>query len=286
MWDARHGGIDMKLINYLQIMGFKRQPQHYGYEVIRYEIDEVGTVQYAQWQHPIESTKVIDTKLVAAYQAYISAGDFCIDIGAHSGDTTLPMGLAAGPTGCVLALEPNPYVFPVLQKTARANAQVANIKPLLAAAGATEGFMTFEYSDAGFCNGGRHENISMLQHGHPFKQTVFAVNLEHELRADFATWLPRLRFVKVDAEGYDLYVLQSLAAIIREFRPVIKAEVFKKTDRAYREGLLQFFAAQGYDVFKINAEPLGKGELLGVKNLDLGQHYDILALPRTIAGDK
>ena len=34
-------------------------------------------------------------------------------IGAHIGDTTLPIALAAGKKGFVLALEPNPYVFHV-----------------------------------------------------------------------------------------------------------------------------------------------------------------------------
>ncbi len=69
------------------------------------------------------------------------------------------MALAVGRSGCVLALEPNPFVYHVLEKNARANRSAANIIPMMAAATEKEGFMQFAYSDSGFCNGGRHEDI-------------------------------------------------------------------------------------------------------------------------------
>ena len=80
----------------------------------------------------------------------------------------------------------------------------------MAAAAPTEGFMEFEYSDAGFCNGGRHKGIPAIKHGHPFKLEVFCVNLENELREHFSDMLTQLKFIKVDTEGYDLYVLESM----------------------------------------------------------------------------
>ena len=83
--------------------------------------------------------------MVDAYREILKEGDFCIDIGAQTGDTTLPMAVAAGVEGCALALEPNPYVYHVLEKNARANNHVANIKTMMAAAGTYEGFMKFEY---------------------------------------------------------------------------------------------------------------------------------------------
>jgi len=244
-------------------------------------IKNIGPVKYAQWLHPNVSEQIINTDLVDNYREYIKEGDFCIDIGAHCGDTSLPMGLAAGKAGCVLALEPNPFVYPVLEKTARSNSHIANIKTIMAAAGLKEGFMEFEYSDSGFCNGGRHENISALKHGHAFNQTVFAINLEQELKSDYAAFLPKLSFIKIDSEGYDLYILQSIQGVVDEFRPVIKAEVFKKTDYNYRNQLLNFLLDRDYAVFKISSEPVAKGEPLTHNNIDVGTHYDILALPNT-----
>jgi FkbM family methyltransferase len=39
-----------------------------------------------------------------------------IDIGTYTGDTTVPMALAVGKGGIVLGLEPNQYVYKILEK--------------------------------------------------------------------------------------------------------------------------------------------------------------------------
>jgi FkbM family methyltransferase len=236
-------------------------------------------VRYAQCLHPKESKKKITVDQVDAYKEILKEGDFCIDIGAHTGDSTLPMALAVGKTGCVLAFEPNPYVFHVLEKNSRTNSQLVEIKPILAAASPNEGFLEFEYSDSGFCNGGRHEGISALTHGHAFKQEVFCVDIERELREDFSHFLPRLKMIKVDAEGYDLYVLRSLADTISEYKPIIKTEVFKNTDQTYRRDLLDFMRNNDYFAYKIVNEPITAGEILTEANLEEWPHYDILCLP-------
>jgi FkbM family methyltransferase len=267
----------MKLKNYLELMGLREQPRHYGFEVREFEL-ACGRVSYAQWQHPKETEKVITDAMVEAYRAYIGEGDFCIDIGAHTGDSTLPMAIAATPSGCALAMEPNPYVYHVLEKNARANTTIANIETMMAAVTQADGFLEFEYSDAGFCNGGRHENISALQHGHAYKLEVFGINLERELRLHYAQRLPRLKFVKVDTEGFDLYVLRSLEPVLAGMMPAIKAEVFKDTDAGYRADLLTFLNGLGYEVYKIVSEPVTPGPLVTMNNLMDWPHYDILGV--------
>ena len=102
------------------------------------------------------------------------------------------------------------------------------------AATAESGPIEFEYSDAGFCNGGRHEGISRWRHGHAFTLTVQGINLEAYLDAYLPDLVPRLRFIKVDAEGYDLTVLESMASLIDRTRPFIRAEVFKLTTAEQR----------------------------------------------------
>ncbi|VGO15589.1 hypothetical protein PDESU_04174 [Pontiella desulfatans] len=268
-----------KLKNLIQVMGFKGKAKHYAYEVVGYDIGNGQKAFLADWKHPAMVLEGISSGLVDGYREFVKEGDFCIDIGAHCGDTTVPMGIAAGKAGCVLALEPNPYVYHVLEKSIRANSGLVNIKTIMAAAGAQEGFMEFEYSDPGFCNGGRHEGISALKHGHAYKLEVFAVNLQNELRSDFAEYLPKLSFIKTDAEGYDLYVLRSIEEIIREFRPVVKTEIFKKTSKQYRADVLEFFRQMNYTVRRVVEEPLVAGDELTTENLAAGTHYDIIALP-------
>ena len=150
---------------------------------------------------------------------------------------------------------------------------------MMAAAATKEGFLQFEYSDSGYCNGGRHEGISALKHGHAFKLEVFCVDIEKELRENFSDVLSRLKFIKVDTEGYDLYVLRSMVNIIKTYRPIVKTEVFKKTDRNYRRELLSLFLDLDYSVHKIVEEPIKAGPLLTEENLEEWKHYDILCLP-------
>lgn len=269
----------MKLRNLIQFIGFKGNPKRYGYETVVCQIKSIGAVTLARWQHPAETPKTITAASIEAYGAFIKPGDFAIDIGAHTGDSTLPMALAAGRDGAVLAVEPNPYVYHVLEKNARANRDLCTIIPLFAAATPTQGTMRFEYSDSGFCNGGRHEGISPLAHGHPFTLEVFGVNLAAELESDYANVLPNLTFIKTDCEGFDLFVLESLAPIIDRYRPVIKSEVFSKTNLDQRRRLLRFFLDRGYTVHRVVSDHVRTNERVTLDNVDTWKHYDVLATP-------
>ncbi|WP_225000109.1 FkbM family methyltransferase [Cesiribacter sp. SM1] len=269
----------MKLKHIPQLLGFNKRAKRYGYVVKEFNLQEHGLLRYAQWQHPSESPKEISHQTVAQHKSIISEGDFCIDIGAHTGDTTLPMALAAGTAGLTLALEPNPYVFPVLEKNVRLNRDKTNIVPLLAAAAQAYGEMEFEYSDSGFCNGGRHENISVLDHGHVFKLSVWGIDIAYELQTDFAAHLPKLRFIKTDAEGYDLYILQTLKDIIREYKPYLKAEVYKKSSAAYRRELVVYLKEMGYAVYHIAEEPFITGVEVTTENVMDWKHYDVFCIP-------
>lgn len=269
----------MKLKNFFEILGFRRKAKRYGYTVKEFNLPGIGTIRYAQWNHPFEHPKTVTADAVNCYRELISEGDFCVDIGAHTGDSTIPIALAAGPSGSVLAMEPNHYVFPILQKNARQNQDLMNIVPFFAAATESQGESFFEYSDPGFCNGGCHKGINIFKHAHAYKLSVFGVNLEEELRSDYAHFLPKLKFIKTDAEGYDLYILQSIAGILSEYKPLIKSEVFKKTTPDYRRELYTFLSGLGYSLFKVEKEPCWKGESLTPDNLCQWEHYDIFAEP-------
>lgn len=270
----------MKLKNLFQIIGFKNKPKKYPYEIDYFTLSEDVNIQFAQWLHPRESKKLITSEMVQAYEEILKEGDFCIDIGAHTGDSTLPMALAVGKSGHVLALEPNPYVYHVLEKNARLNKSLANIETMMAAATPEEGFIEFEYSDSGFCNGGRHENISVMKHGHAFKLSVFGMNLAKELESEYKHLLPTLKFIKVDAEGYDLYILKTIKAILKKYRPYIKAEVFKNTDQQYRQDLFSLLDDMDYNLYKITEEPINKGALLSISDMNNWKHFDIFCDPR------
>jgi FkbM family methyltransferase len=271
----------MKLREFLYMLGMRPTPKVYPYEVATFELPIDGPVQYAQWLHPSETRKLIRQEAVEELRKFVAPGDVAIDIGAHTGDTTVPMALAVGREGCVLALEPNPYVFPVLQKNSELNPSKTTIVPLMIAATPEAGDFYFEYSDPGFCNGGLHDGISRWRHGHAFKLRVRGENLQSYMAAHFPALVPRIRFLKVDAEGYDYHVLASLKELIAAQRPFIKAEVFKLLNLAQRERLYDLWAELGYDVFLVESDAGYLGARLDREALMRRRHYDVFCVPRS-----
>jgi FkbM family methyltransferase len=261
------------------LLGVRAKPESYGFEVCIFDLAKDGPVEYAQWLHPSESRKAITQEVVDELRTFLKPGDVAIDIGAHSGDSTVPVGLAVGSTGCVLALEPNKFVFPVLEKNSQLNPGKTRIVPLMFAATPEDGEFDFEYSDSGFCNGGRHEGISRWRHAHAFKLRVAGKNLESYLNNQCPQLLPKLSFIKVDAEGYDIRILQTLSTVIAERRPYIKAEVYKHTNQHQREELYRFFAEHQYAVHRTESESCYRGQLLGESDLMRWRHFDIFCTP-------
>ncbi len=113
----------------------------------------------------------------------------------------------------------------------------------------------------------------------PINSNVFGVNLARELRDDFSDLLPRLRFIKVDAEGYDLSIVQSLSEVIQTHRPYLKVEVFGHTSTEYRKKLISFFLDRGFEVFKIQQEPIQAGPRLTLNDVNAWKHFDVLCVP-------
>jgi FkbM family methyltransferase len=270
----------VKTREFFYLLGFRPSPRTYGLEVVAFDLPRDGRIEYARWLHPRESRKTFSQGGVDQLRRFLSPGDVAIDIGAHTGDSAIPMALAVGKTGTVLALEPNPYVFPVLQKNAELNPNKTTIIPLPFAATPEDGEYEFEYGDSGFCNGGLHENVSRWKHGLAFKLKVAGKNLARYLAGEQPQLLPRIRYIKVDAEGYDLTVLSSLSDVIARCRPFLRAEVYKWTGRSQRERLCEFLAAAGYSIWRVEDEGNYCGERVTADRTMEWNHYDIFAVPQ------
>ena len=116
------------------------------------EID--GHVEFANSSNPLMPHIEITQSFVDFFRKYIKEGDLVIDIGANIGDTTVPMGIAAGKKGFTLAFDPNPFLFKILEKNASLNKEKTNIKPLQYAITHKEETFFYISSEASFANGG------------------------------------------------------------------------------------------------------------------------------------
>jgi FkbM family methyltransferase len=257
--------------------------REYGWELQRFELADHGVIEFAHWQHPKERTKFFTQDQVKALREYVQPGDTVIDVGAYTGDTALPMALAAGPTGCVLALEPNRYVYKVLEQNASLNRNKTNIVPLNFAATNTDGTYTFHYGDGSYCNGGFVSQLANQRHGHHYQLEVQGKNLAAYLRRECPERLSRLSLIKVDAEGYDAQVLASLHELIAEHQPVIICEVYKRLSPEERNVLFDVLNNAGYECFKLGEAPQLRGELVPREDMNRWKHFDLLALPKKAA---
>jgi FkbM family methyltransferase len=252
---------------------------HWGCEVRDFPFDN-GVVQFAQWRHPRVSVQAIRQDEIDGLRRFLRPGDFAIDVGAHTGDTTVPMALATGASGCVLALEPNLYVFEVLQQNAMLNADSTRIIPECLAATAEDGAFVFHYGDASYCNGGLGRGWLRNPLRRRFPLPVIGRNLLRILHDQYAAWLPKLAYIKVDAEGHDYAILQSILPVLRQRQPVIRAEVFGRLPASERHALFDLLTTTGYEVFRYEAGANPQGASLSREQMTAEKHFDILALPR------
>lgn len=264
----------------------KRTFKEYGFKIKQFQIEGLGEVEYAQWLHPFEGPKEVNAEQINFYKKLAKPGECIIDIGAHTGDTTVPMALAVGKEGLVLGLEPNQYVYKILEKNAELNQDLTNIVPLPFAATKEDGEFVFNYSDASFCNGGYLSQIKNQRHRHFYELKVQGKNFSKYLRENYAEWLPKTGLLKVDAEGYDSEILEDMADVISEFRPNIMAECYKKLTIEERHRLFDSIASHDYTVYMNDTNYLEDGFVenaslvkLTRDNMRIKKHFEILATP-------
>lgn len=131
--------------------------------------------------------------------SYIRPGDVVLDVGANIGLYTLAMSRAAGPTGKVLAVEPDPDNLALLRENVQVNA-CTNVTIVPAALGTSEGVVLLFQSDE---NRGALNTHNIL-HAPPEKavrvpqRTAQSVFQEHGV-------VPRV--CKIDVEGAEPEVL-------------------------------------------------------------------------------
>jgi len=268
----------VKLKDLPKAFGFRGSVREYPTEITEIALAR-GPIRFARWLHPGEHQKTITDGGIGALHSFLQEGDVAIDIGAHTGDSTLPMALAAGPSGTVFALEPNPYVYKVLDLNATLNPAVTHIVPLMFAAMPADGEYEFEYSDEGYCNGGFHQAVSAWRHGHFSKLRVQGRHLLTYLRATAPDALAKVRFVKIDTEGFDRAVAGTLVDLLKSARPYLKTEIYKHMPASERDGYFNDLRGLGYRLFKCEEVEYRGEELRDARNLSKWRHFDMFAVP-------
>ena len=266
----------MKFKEILYAVGIRPKPQEFGHEIVSFRLPKDGEIQFARWLHPgvVRRPYEITQKEVDDLRKFLKPGDAAIDIGTQYGDSTVPIALAVGATGVVFALEPNPYAYKVMAVNAGLNRDKTHIVPLNFAATPEDGEFVFRYSDPGFGNGGLNEGISAWDHASFYKIKVQGRNLVRYLKTHHAADIPRIRFIKMDTEGQDHPIAESLRELIVSNKPYIHTEFFTYRTEPERLAYYRFLRDLGYRMFKTEAgnvmsAPIGEADLMRWRHMDV-----------------
>ncbi|MFJ4167920.1 FkbM family methyltransferase [Paenarthrobacter sp. NPDC089714] len=181
--------------------------------------------------------KFYEWQFLGTLAEYLAPGDTVIDVGANIGNHSL---FFAGVCDTdVVAFEPLPLAFEVLQRNVHANSLEDRIEVRQKALGAAPSKAKLEKLDL--------TNVGA---------TTFAVDSDGDFEVsslDAEAITARVALIKVDAEGMDLQVLRGAADLISRDRPIIAVEAASKADQSDLE---HFAAEAGYSfVAEFNATP-------------------------------
>jgi FkbM family methyltransferase len=227
--------------------------------------------RFAQWKHPSEADKFRHGQssfdaMANFFGSLVCPGSVAIDIGAHGGDTTIPMAAAVGVGGLVLAFEPGPP-WEILKSNVLLNApseSMASIHAYHFAVDTANGEWCY-FSECGGCNGfkvpcgsrgGRETKLRATR-----LDDLLARNYPPEMLGDIS-------FVKIDTEGHDAEIVASFVKIFGQVdgaRPSIQVEWFDKYRHKFcSSGTRKIFDAAkqiGYEVYRFQGpvESFGVG---------------------------
>jgi FkbM family methyltransferase len=179
-------------------------------------------------------------------------GDVVADIGGNIGMITLLAARLVGPTGRVIAFEPNPDASRKLLAAVEANglAQVVRLEPVAA---------SDEQGEAELSVISKHTGLGTL--ARVDGDAGAHVSRRHRVRTERADDLLRDRgpvaLIKIDVEGFEVRALGGLRETLSRDRPVVAAEVSEEA--LARAGssvsrLFELMAGLGYVPFGIGAD--------------------------------
>lgn len=253
--------------------------KEYPYEVSTFTLSNEGPIEFANWKNPLVAHIEITQSQVNFFKQFIPKGSLAIDIGGNVGDTTVPMGLAAGKEGLVLGFDPNPHVFKILEINSGLNKNRTNIVPLPFAITENDGEFFYASSEASFSNGGISTE-QQSQHGaYTLQQKITGINLENYLNKNYGQWINKLSFIKIDTEGYDKEIIKSISPLIERYKPVVVAECFGKLSREERKELFDGLASKGYELFYFGdfEEGTPVERIANAEDMNKWQHFNFYA---------
>lgn len=168
--------------------------------------------------------RAYERSLIRCIYSLVRQGEICVDIGAEKGYITLHLARAVGPSGRVLAFEPDPRALKELSQNLERNGLSSVVTTYSLVLSDKEGACDFHLTSQ-LGNSTRFPNKFARQ------QVIKTITLptrtldkvleEIEITPDHYI----LSFVKIDTEGSEPLILKGCSAVLNSFRPAIWLEI-------------------------------------------------------------
>jgi FkbM family methyltransferase len=161
---------------------------------------------------------------MAMLQSIVAPGQVAVDIGANVGSYTILLSRLVGPSGRVYSFEPIPENFRILEGVVRGG-RLANVKAFPLAMDRLPGDRDMAIPDrsdfTGFYQARLADKGDSGQRRH-----VKVVSLDQLCRDGILSYV---HFIKCDAEGSELGILQGGIELLKKNHPSLLVEVLRKT---------------------------------------------------------
>lgn len=192
----------------------------------------------------IKADRVFDAPVFEVAKKYIKPGTIALDVGANFGQMAVLMSKLVGPDGMVYAFDADDFVFRILEKNAKANAE--NIRTVFGAVHHTGG-ETLYFPVQDFERFGSYGSYGIdYVHGRGRAVPTIAI--------DDIDFQKPISFMKVDIQGGDLLALKGAARTIAKHRMPIIFEyeyLFEDELRLSFQEYVDFVLGSGYYFAKV-----------------------------------
>jgi FkbM family methyltransferase len=166
-------------------------------------------------------------------------GDIIFDVGAHCGVSSYHFSKMVGPSGRVIAFEPDPVNFPLLLRNIDRH-KLTNVVPLQIAISGNSGFDEFSAEGTIGASLARHSSHPPISDG----VTVETVTLEDAFRR----W-GNPQFCKIDIEGGEIEVIGAAKEFLKNQQCEFALDTGHKVDGDYTDKRIEkLFMEAGYEV--------------------------------------